>query len=52
MPQTRFLPPIHSARPALTREMMARTGLDETMLADLVQGFYDKVREVTSVKLV
>jgi hemoglobin len=39
------LPPIHSARPTLTQEVMARTGLDETMLAELVHGFYGKIRD-------
>lgn len=38
------LPPIRSARPAVTAELMARTGLDETLLAELVHRFYAKVR--------
>ncbi len=38
------LPPIRSARPAITAELMARTGLDEALLTDLVHRFYDKVR--------
>ena len=38
------LPPIRSARPAMTQETIARTGLDETVLRDLVHGFYGKIR--------
>ena len=38
------LPPIRSARPAMTAEMMARTGLDEDVLTQLVHGFYARVR--------
>jgi hemoglobin len=33
-----------SARPAMTADLMARTGLDDAMLARLVYGFYDRVR--------
>lgn len=33
-----------SLRPAVTADLMARTGLDEAMLARLVHGFYDRVR--------
>lgn len=33
-----------SARPAVTAELMARTGLDDAMLSRLVHGFYDRVR--------
>ncbi|MCB1386847.1 MAG: group III truncated hemoglobin [Nitratireductor sp.] len=33
-----------SARPQITAELMARTGLSEAKLADLVHRFYDKVR--------
>ncbi|SDX86026.1 group III truncated hemoglobin [Citreimonas salinaria] len=44
MPQTQPLPPIRSARPAMTAEVMARTGLDEAVLARLVHAFYAKVR--------
>lgn len=33
-----------SARPKLTAEIMARTGLDEARLTELVHRFYDKVR--------
>ncbi|MDK3074659.1 group III truncated hemoglobin [Sedimentitalea sp. JM2-8] len=33
-----------SARPRMTAEIMARTGLDEARLTDLVHRFYDKVR--------
>lgn len=35
---------IRSARPEMTANLMARTGLDEEMLARLVYGFYDRVR--------
>ena len=35
---------IRSARPALTAELMAATGLDEELLTALVHRFYDKVR--------
>jgi hemoglobin len=35
---------IRSARPEMTANLMARTGLDEEMLARLVHGFYDRVR--------
>ncbi|MBI1173500.1 preprotein translocase [bacterium] len=35
---------IQSARPAVTAELMARTGLDDRMLSRLVHGFYDRVR--------
>lgn len=35
---------ISSARPEMTAELMARTGLDEEMLSDLVHRFYAKVR--------
>lgn len=46
MPQTQVSrPPILSARPDQTAETMARTGLDEAILTQLVHGFYDKVRE-------
>ncbi len=38
------LPPIRSARPAMTLETMQRTGLSEAVLADLVHGFYGKIR--------
>lgn len=38
-------PRIASARPDLTAALMARTGLDETVLTNLVHGFYAKVRE-------
>jgi hemoglobin len=37
--------PINSARPAVTADLMARTGLDDAMLARLVHGFYDRVRD-------
>ncbi|SMX48798.1 group III truncated hemoglobin [Maliponia aquimaris] len=40
-PQT---PPIKSARPQITADLMARTGLDDAILVRLVHGFYDKVR--------
>lgn len=35
---------IHSARPAMTADLMARTGLDDAMLQGLVHGFYYRVR--------
>lgn len=38
-------PRIASARPDLTAALMARTGLDETVLTNLVHGFYAKVLE-------
>ena len=38
------LPPIRSARPAVTQEVMERTALSEAVLTDLVHRFYDKVR--------
>lgn len=38
-------PRIASARPDLTAALMASTGLDETVLTNLVHGFYAKVRE-------
>ncbi len=44
MPQPTPSIPVRSARPALTAELMAQTGLDEDRLAALVHGFYDKVR--------
>jgi hemoglobin len=37
-------PRIASARPEMTAELMARTGLDEDMLRDLVHRFYGRVR--------
>ncbi|WP_096787852.1 group III truncated hemoglobin [Rhodobacter sp. CZR27] len=37
-------PAIDSARPAITAELMARTGLDEAMLDRLVRDFYGRVR--------
>ena len=36
--------PIHSARPAVTADLMARTGLDDAMIKRLVHEFYDRVR--------
>lgn len=39
------LAPIRSARPAITAELMAETGLDEARLTELVHGFYARVRE-------
>ena len=44
MPQPEKSPPVASARPQVTAELMARTGLDEEMLRDLVHAFYDKVQ--------
>lgn len=41
---TADLPPIRSARPAMTAEVMKRTGLDEARLTELVHRFYAKVR--------
>ncbi len=38
------LPPIRSARPAVTQEVMERTALSEAVLTDLVHRFYGKVR--------
>ena len=38
------LPPIRSARPAMTADLMGRTGLDEALLTELVYRFYEKVR--------
>jgi hemoglobin len=38
-------PRIASARPDLTAALMTSTGLDETVLTNLVHGFYAKVRE-------
>ncbi|MFN3724111.1 MAG: group III truncated hemoglobin [Paracoccaceae bacterium] len=35
---------IRSARPAITADLMARTGLDDAMLTRLVHGFYGRVR--------
>lgn len=37
-------PPVHSARPEVTADLMARTGLDEEVLRRLVHGFYARVR--------
>ncbi len=38
------LTPVRSARPAVTADLVARTGLDEAVLSDLVYRFYAKVR--------
>jgi hemoglobin len=38
------LPPVRSTRPAVTADLMARTGLDEALLTELVHRFYAKVR--------
>jgi hemoglobin len=35
---------MQSARPQITADLMARTGLDDAILTRLVHGFYDKVR--------
>lgn len=40
-------PQINSARPILTSEIIAQTGLDEEKLTRLVHRFYDKVRAET-----
>ena len=37
-------PRVSSARPEMTRAIMVQTGLDPVMLADLVHGFYGKIR--------
>ena len=37
-------PPVASARPAVTADLMAQTVLDDAMLVRLVHGFYDRVR--------
>ena len=44
MSLTHPLPPIRSTRPAMTSEIMARTGLDEAVLTQLVHSFYARVR--------
>lgn len=36
--------PNASARPAVTADLMTRTGLDDAMLSRLVHRFYDRVR--------
>ncbi len=38
------MPPVSSARPQMTADLMARTGLDDAMLERLVHRFYDRVR--------
>ena len=38
------LRPIRSARPAVTADLMAQTGLDEALLTELVHRFYAKIR--------
>ncbi len=38
-------PRIASARPEMTRSLMAQTGLDDAMLVRLVHRFYDRVRD-------
>lgn len=38
------IPPIRSTRPAMTLEMMERTGLSEAVITDLVHRFYGKIR--------
>ena len=37
-------PPVISARPQMTADLMARTGLDDAILIRLVHGFYDRIR--------
>ena len=44
MNRSDMTPRIASARPDVTATLMARTGLDEAMLSDLVHRFYGKVR--------
>lgn len=41
---TEAMDPTESARPVVTADLTARTGLDDAMLARLVYGFYDRVR--------
>ena len=41
---TEAMDPTASARPVVTADLMARTGLADAMLARLVYGFYDRVR--------
>ena len=36
--------PVISARPQMTADLIARTGLDDAMLTRLVHGFYDRIR--------
>ena len=43
-PATNAPTPIRSARPEMTADLMARTGLDEARLTALVHRFYAKVR--------
>lgn len=38
------LPPIRSARPSVTADLMKQTGLDEALLTELVHRFYAKIR--------
>lgn len=45
MPETETAqPPISSARPEMTADLMRQTGLTEAMLTELVHGFYARVR--------
>ncbi|MGR3454588.1 group III truncated hemoglobin [Pseudooceanicola sp.] len=44
MSQPQVSIPIRSTRPAMTLEMMERTGLSEAVLTDLVHRFYGKIR--------
>lgn len=44
MTPTDDLRAIESARPGMTAQLMAETGLDEAMLRELVETFYGKVR--------
>lgn len=44
MPATMHVQPVQSARPQITADLMARTGLDEAILARLVHMFYDRIR--------
>lgn len=44
MPASELSPQIASARPGVTANIMAETGLDEGTLHDLVHRFYGKVR--------
>ena len=44
MTQANRLKPIRSTRPAVTADLMKRTGLDEARLTELVHCFYAKIR--------
>lgn len=44
MPVPESMPQVASARPQMTAEIVAETGLDEDVLRRLVHGFYAKIR--------